>query len=190
MNEVLVIFSVAATGCLTHLAMDLAVQFFARRMPSGRIAVGPGNGQASRSQAKADSTVTLGATLGCYGVIALMIVTELPGALAVQRTWLAFALMCVGGLIGEISRSGTCKAVEDADAEEGEEQEQIPGSVGLSVALMIALNLAVAVLMSGQGLVQLVPPSAPAVDNQSTQLEQIVVVARKGKAGPAELTFL
>ena len=184
MNEFMVIFSVAAFGCLVRLSTDLIVQFFARKVPSGTIATGPHHGQAPESQPQVDPWVTVGLTLTCYGAIALALVSELPGTLAFQRTWLAFALLCVGGLIGEISRTGsgvdTGSAESDLDADESEAEERTSGSVGLSVALMLALNLAVAVLSSGQGLVQIVPPPVPASDNQSTELEQIVVVARRG----------
>jgi hypothetical protein len=180
----MVIFSVAAFGCLVRLSTDLIVQFFARKVPSGTIATGPHHGQAAESQPQVDPWVTVGLTLTCYGAIALALVSELPGTLAFQRTWLAFALLCVGGLIGEISRTGsgvdTGSAESDLDADESESEERTSGSVGLSVALMLALNLTVAVLSSGQGLVQIVPPPVPASDNQSTELEQIVVVARRG----------
>jgi hypothetical protein len=184
MNEFMVIFSVAAFGCLVRLSTDLIVQFFARKVPSGTIATGPHHGQAPESQPQVDPWVTVGLTLTCYGAIALALVSELPGTLAFQRTWFAFALLCVGGLIGEISRTGsgvdTGSAESDLDADESEAEERTSGSVGLSVALMLALNLTVAVLSSGQGLVQIVPPPVPASDNQSTELEQIVVVARRG----------
>ena len=184
MNEFMVIFSVAAFGCLVRLSTDLIVQFFARKVPSGTIATGPHHGQAPESQPQVDPWVTVGLTLTCYGAIALALVSELPGTLAFQRTWLAFALLCVGGLIGEISRTGsgvdTGSAESDLDADESEAEERTSGSVGLSVVLMLALNLTVAVLSSGQGLVQIVPPPVPASDNQSTELEQIVVVARRG----------
>ena len=184
MNEFMVIFSVAAFGCLVRLSTDLIVQFFARKVPSGTIATGPHHGQAPESQPQVDPWVTVGLTLTCYGAIALALVSELPGTLAFQRTWLAFALLCVGGLIGEISRTRSGvdagSAESDLDADESEAEERTSGSVGLSVALMLALNLTVAVLSSGQGLVQIVPPPVPASDNQSTELEQIVVVARRG----------
>ncbi|MGO9993908.1 MAG: hypothetical protein ACLPTF_15525 [Steroidobacteraceae bacterium] len=184
MNEFMVIFSVAAFGCLVRLSTDLVVQFFARKVPSGTIATGPHHGQTPESQPQVDPWVTVGLTLTCYGAIALALVSELPGTLAFQRTWLVFALLCVGGLIGEISRTGTGvdtgSAESDLDADESGAEERTSGSVGLSVALMLALNLAVALLSSGQGLVQIVPPPVPASDNQSTELEQIVVVARRG----------
>lgn len=181
MNEVMVIFSVAASGCLVRLSADLVLQIFARRVPSGTIATGPHQGHTHDQQPKADPLVALGLTLTCYGALALALVSELPGALAFQRTWLVFALLCVGGLIGEISRARSRSDAEDSDleADEFEPEERTSGSVGLSVALMLALNLAVAVLSSGQGLIKIVPPPAPVTDNQATELEQIVVVARR-----------
>jgi hypothetical protein len=192
MSEVIVIFSLAASGCLVRLSTDLVLQLFARKVPSGTIATGPHHGQTPESQPKVDPLVTFGLTLTCYGAIALAIVSELPGALAFQRTWLAFALLCAGGLIGEISRTGTSAGttVAESDADDVDPEERTPGSAGLSVALMLALNLAVAVLVSGQGLVQIVPPPAPASDNQSTELEQIVVVARRGSDDLGSSTFL
>lgn len=178
MSEVLVIFSLAATGCLVRLSMDLALHFFARRLPSGRTAAGPTHDHAPDAQSKADPAVTLGVTVACYGAIAFVLICELPGELAFQRTMLAVALLSVGGIIGEISRAG--KAAEpDLESEDAHPEESSPSSVGLSVALMLALCLAVAVLVSGQGLIQVVPP-ARTVDNPSTELEQIVVVARRG----------
>jgi hypothetical protein len=177
---------------LVRLSTDLVLQLFARKVPSGTIATGPHHGQTPESQPKVDPLVTFGLTLTCYGAIALAIVSELPGALAFQRTWLAFALLCAGGLIGEISRTGTSAGttVAESDADDVDPEERTPGSAGLSVALMLALNLAVAVLVSGQGLVQIVPPPAPASDNQSTELEQIVVVARRGSDDLGSSTFL
>ncbi len=184
MNEFMVIFSVAASGCLVRLSTDLVVQFFARKVPSGTIATGPHHGQTPESQPQIDPWVTVGLTLTCYGAIALALVSELPGTRAFQRTWLVFALLCVGGLIGEISRtrSGADAGCAESDLDADESEERTSGSVGLSVALMLALNLAVAVLSSGQGLVQIVPPPAPASDNQSAELEPIVVVARRGSS--------
>ncbi|MGA2187182.1 MAG: hypothetical protein ABSH33_01550 [Steroidobacteraceae bacterium] len=195
MNEFMVIFSIAASGCLVRLSTDLVLQLLARKAPSGTIAMGPHHGHAPDHHQKVDPVMALGLTLTCYGAISLALVSELPGALAFQRTWLAFALLCAGGLIGEISRTGggggsAASAESDADADDLEPKERTTGSVGLSVALMLALNLAVAVLSSGQGLVQIVPPPAPTSDNQSPELEQIVVVARRGTDELGSSTFL
>jgi hypothetical protein len=194
MNELLVIFSLAAAGCLVRLSTDLILQLLARRAASETAATGPHHGSSAAAEPKADPVVALGLTLTCYGAIALAIVSELPGALAFERTWLAFALLCVGGLVGEISRTGSGTsagaAEHEADADVPEPKERTPGSVGLSVALMLALNMAIAVLAAGQDLVQIVPPRAPAA-GQSNELEQIVVVAKRGRDGNSDAsTFL
>jgi hypothetical protein len=178
MNEVMLIFSLAAAGCLVRLTTDLVLQVLARRVSSGTLANGPNHGSTQESRSKADPVVALGLTLTCYGTIAMGLVSELPGEFAFQRTGLVFALLCVGGLVGEISRTGTTTAAPDGDADEREPVERTPTSVGLSAALMLALNLAIAVLAGGQGLVHIVPPPAPAV-GQSAELEQIVVVAKR-----------
>jgi hypothetical protein len=192
MGEVIIIFSLAAAGCLIRLSTDLVLQLLARRAAAGTIAAGPDRGQShDAAQPKTDPLAGVALTLTCYGALAVVVVSEYPGQLALQRTWLAFALMCVGGLIGEISRTGTGRAAQpDLDAEEDEAAERTPGSVGLSVALMLTLNLAIAVLVSGQGLVPIVPPPASAVDTQSTELEQIVVVARRGADDSGSSSFL
>ena len=179
MNEVMVIFLLAAVGCLVRLSTDLVLQVLARRVSSGTLANGPSSASPHESPSKPDPVVALGLTLTCYGTIALALVSALPGAFAFQRTGLVFALLCVGGLVGEISRAGTGTAAADADAEAREPVERTPTSVGLSVALMLALNLAIAVLAGGQGLVHIVPPPAPAAGD-ATELEQIVVVAKRG----------
>jgi hypothetical protein len=180
MNEVMVIFSLASAGCLVRLATDLALQHFARKAPSGTIASGPCVGHAGGSKVKADPVFGVGLTLTCYGAIALALVSELPGALGNQRTCLAFALFCVGGLIGEIARTGNVAHAGDRDAGEAQSEERTPKSIGLSVALMLTLNLAVAVFASGQGLIQIVPPPPTANGAAAVELEQIVVVARRG----------
>jgi len=179
----MVIFSLAAAGCLVRLSTDLVLQHFARKAPSGTIVSGPSFGHAAGSRVKADPVFGVGLTLTCYGAIALGLVVALPGALGNQRTCLAFALLCAGGLIGEISRTGTGAAAGDRDAAEPQPAERSPKSIGLSVALMLALTLAIAVLASGKGLIQIVPPPPTANGAAVTELEQIVVVARRGSDG-------
>jgi hypothetical protein len=189
MTEVIVIFSLAAAGCLVRLSTDLVLHMFARKLPNGTIATGPGEGQSSESQPKADPVVAFGVTLTFYGAIALMLVSALPGSLANQRTCLAFALLCVGGLIGEISRAQTRAAEGEADADSDQPHKAVPSSAGLSVALMLALNMAVAILASGRGLIPIVPPPAVA-KSAPTELEQIVVVARRGSGDSGSAPFL
>lgn len=191
MSEVIVIFSLAAAGCLVRMAASPVLMLFARRMPNGTIASGPSHGQSAEATPKADPVVSFGVTLACYGTIALLLVEKLPGDMANERTCLAFALLCVGGLIGEISRARAGAVDSDAGDEGLDGDESVPNSVGLSVALMLTLNLAVAVLCSGQGLVQILPPTAPtaASSDEGAQLEQIVVTARRA-TDDSESSFL
>jgi hypothetical protein len=173
MIEAIVIFCLSTTGCLVSLSTDLGLRVFARKLANGSTASGSGPGQSPESRPKADPIVTFGLTLACYGAIALVLVAELAGELAMERTCLAFALLCAGGLIGEIAHSRT-------DHQAHEPSTRTPGSLGLSIALMLTLNVAVAVLCGGQGLIQIVPPPAPVSAAESAELEQIVVVARRG----------
>jgi hypothetical protein len=179
MNEVIVIFCLAATGCLVRLSTDRCLQSLARRVPNGTIATGPFHRQPSESPPRAAPVVTVGLALTTYAAIALFLVTELPGQFALHRAMLAFALLCVGGLIGEIARTGTGTRATDGESDDQPQREITPTSVALSVALMIALNLVVAVLVSGQGLLQIIPQQVN-VQDQPAELEQIVVVARRG----------
>jgi hypothetical protein len=183
MNEVAIIFCLAAVGCLVRVSTDAVLQHFSRGVPSGTIAAGPHNGSPAGSKPKADPVLGVGLTLTGYGVIALALVSALPGALGDQRTCLAFALLCAGGLIGEISRTGAGPAAGDCDDGGPQPEGRTPQSIGLSVALMLTLNLAVAVIASGQGLIRIVPPPATANGAVITELEQIVVVARRGSDG-------
>jgi hypothetical protein len=180
MNEVMVIFCVAAAGCLVRLSTELALQLAARKVANGTIASGPSDGDSAASKGGVDPVAAVALTLTCYGAIALALVSALPGALASERTCLAFGLLCAGGLIGEISRTGSGAQAGDLDDDEPQPKERTPRSIGLSVALMLALNLALAVLASGQGLIPLVPPPPAANGAAATELEQIVVVARRG----------
>jgi hypothetical protein len=179
MIEVMVIFSLAAAGCVVRMSAAPALQLFARRMPNGTIAGGPSHGQSPEATPTADPVVTFGVTLGCYGAIALALVAKLPGDFASERTYLAFALLCVGGLICEISRARAGNFEAESEDEDVERDELSANSVGLSVALMLTLNLAVAVLCSGQGLVPIIPQPKSVSNDGGAQLEQIVVVARR-----------
>ena len=175
MPEIMVICSLAATGSLVRLSVDFALQFVARKMAAETTASGP---EHSEPQFQADPLVAVGLTLSCYGALALGLILALPGDLAIQRTWLSFALLCVGGLVGEICR--TRGSAVPADIDDDESYDGIPASVGLSIALTLAMNLAIALLLSGQGLVVIVPPAQPVREEQATELEPIVVVAGRG----------
>lgn len=177
MPEIMVIFSLAATGSLVRLSLDFALQFVARKVTAQTTASGP---EHSEPQFEADPLVAVGLTLSCYGALALGLILALPGELAIQRTWLAFALLCVGGLVGEICRTRGSAVAEDVEVDDDESSDGIPASVGLSMTLTLAMNLAIALLVSGQGLVVIVPPAQPVSEAQATELDPIVVVAGRG----------
>lgn len=178
MPELMVMFSLAATGSLVRLSTDFALQFVARKMAATSTASGPEH--SAETQLRVDPLVAVGLALSCYGAIALGLILALPASLPIQRTWLAFAVLCVGGLIAEICRTRTGTAVVDPEVEDDESYDGIPASVGLSMTLILTLNLAIALLISGQGLVLIVPPTRPANEAQATELEPIVVVAGRG----------
>jgi hypothetical protein len=189
MTEVIVIFCLAAAGCVVRAATAPVLQLFARTSPNGTIAGGPSHGQSPEAQPKADPVVTFGVTLACYGAIALALVAKLQGSLASERTYFAFALLCVGGLICEISRARVGHGDHESEDGKDDNDQSSANSVGLSVALMLTLNLAVAVLCSGQGLVEIIPPATSAASDAG-QLDQIVVVGRRTPADPGEAAYL
>jgi hypothetical protein len=177
MPEIMVIFSLAASGSLVRLFIDFALQFVARKMAAETTASGP---EHSEPQLRSDPLVAVGLTLSGYGALALGLILALPGELAIQRTWLAFALLCVGGLVGEICRTRSTAAADDEEVDDDDSHDGIPASVGLSMALTLTMNLAIALLVSGQGLVVIVPPAQPVSEAQAAELEPIVVVAGRG----------
>lgn len=126
-----------------------------------------------------DPILRFGFILAVYGLIAVGLVGALPGALAMQRTALVFALLCVGGLVGEISRTGSTTTLPTMDR--GGEAVGVstkPLSPRLSFALMTVLDLAFAVLLFGQGLIDIVPPHSASTPHAQV-LEPIVVVAQR-----------
>jgi hypothetical protein len=90
---------------------------------------------------------------------------------------LAFAVLCVGGLLSEISNTTSTKTALDAD--EDTPAERAPLSPRLSLTLALMLNLAFAVVSSGQGLIQIVPPPKDVAVNRAQEMEPIIVVARR-----------
>jgi hypothetical protein len=175
--EFLVLFSLAAVGSLVAVWADLMRGFVARKSRSETVATGPGRGASAASAPHGDPVLAFGFTLACYGAISLVLVSAFPGALALERTCLAFAVLCVGGLLSEISNTTTAKPpAPDGDEDAATEREPLSRRLSLTLALM--LNLAFAVVSSGQGLIQVVPPSAVAV-NRTQEMEPIIVVARR-----------
>jgi hypothetical protein len=176
--EFLVLFSLAAVGSVMCLWADLVLKFVARKTRSEAVATDPGRGASAASAPQADPVLTFGFTLACYGAISLALVSALPGALALERTCLAFALLCVGGLLSEISSTTTTKPPTlDADEDAPAPRERL--SPRLSLTLTLVLNLAFAVVSAGQGLIQIVPPPKTASANRTQEMEPIIVVARR-----------
>jgi len=158
--QVIVIFTLSAVGSLVGLSADLAHRFVARKTRNEFIAAGPGSPRTSaRSTASAppaDPVITFGSILACYGAMALALIGAVPAPLALERTVLTFAFLCVGGLIGEISKSShSVQPESDADAMEGPPVQRRPPSRRLSLILALVLNLAFAVLSAGQGLIDI-----------------------------------
>jgi hypothetical protein len=175
--EFLVLFSLAAVGSLVCVWADLVLRFLARKASSETVATGPGRAASAASGPHGDPVLAFGFTLGCYGAISLVLVSALPGVLALERTCLAFAVLCVGGLLSEISSTTSTKTALDADEERP--AERAPLSPRLSLTLALMLNLAFAVVSSGQGLIQIVPPPKAVAVNRAQEMEPIIVVARR-----------
>ena len=119
MPEFLVLFSLAAMGSLVCVWANLGLKFVARKSRSETVATDPARGASAASAPHGDPVLSFGFTLACYGGISLVLVSALPGALALERTGLAFAVLCVGGLFSEISNTTTTKQPtvdEDDDA--------------------------------------------------------------------------
>jgi len=183
--EFLVLLSLTAAGSLACLWANLVLKFVARRTRSESVATGPGPGRgASAASAPCvDPVVAFGLTLACYGAISLVLVSALPGALALERTCLAFALLCVGGLLSEIAITATTNPpAPDLDeggpgADASAQHERL--SPRLSLLLTLLLNLAFAVVGSGQGLMPIVPPAKAASAARTQEMDPIIVVARR-----------
>jgi hypothetical protein len=191
--QFIVIFSLSVAGSLVALSAELAHRFFRRKTRSELMTAGPvtgtgrpaGRAGAAESIPGTDPVVTFGSILACYGALALALVGALPAPLALERTVLTFAFLCVGGLLGEIAKSSSTLPTEaDPDAVEREITPREPPSRGLSFTLALVLNLAFAVLGAGQGLIDIVPPAGTAkAAANSQELQPILVVAERPAAG-------
>jgi hypothetical protein len=168
--EFFVLFSLATTGSLVSLAADLALRLIARKTQNEALTTSPGRGGADSPVIDVDPVVTFGFTLAGYGIVALSLVSLLPGPFALERTALAFALLCVGGLISEISTTGTTAQLQNLDLQPEQPPQRDPISPGLSLALTLVLNLTFAVLSSGQGLLEIVPQKDQPTDNAITSV--------------------
>ena len=97
-----------------------------------------------------------------------------------KRTCLAFALLCVGGLIGEISNTGLRTTVPGHEAPDDARllPRRVPHRFSLTSTLI--LNLAVALLCQGQALIDIVPARDPhSSRGRAQELAPVIVVARR-----------
>ncbi len=176
--EHIVLFSLTTVGSLVCFWADPLVKFLARKTRSEAIAANPGRGLSAAAVPHGDPVFAFGFILACYGAISLALVSALPGALALDRTCLTFALLCVGGLLCEISSSSSTR-MPAGEAGEDAPPRREPLSPRLSLMLTVVLNLAFAVAGSGQGLMQIVPPPPAVKAARAVEMEPIVVVARR-----------
>lgn len=178
MLEFCVIFCLASLGSLVCISTEMAQRAVARKSLAEAVANGPGRVRgASAGDPHADPVFSFGLIVACYGAFALGVVCELPGSRALERAGLAFAWLCVGGLISKIASTGSNAAPCASDGDAGLAQPK-PVSLRLAVALTVTLNVTLALLCSGQGLVEVVPPK-PAGAAYAEVLEPIIVVAAR-----------
>jgi len=178
MFEFVIILSIASIGSLVRLSASLILHHFAAKSQSDTIAAGPDRGFSAAPAPAVDPVLRFGFILAVDGAIVLALTSALPGDLALERTAFAFALLCAGGLIGEIAGSGRTRQMPDGESDEEEAPAHGGTSRLLSAALTLTLNVSLAVLCSGQGLIEIVPPKS--VDSSYTQeLDPVIVVAKR-----------
>ncbi len=83
MFEAFIIFSLTSVGSLVCLSTELAHRAVARKSHREAIAGGPARGRgAAPPEATSDPVLSFGFIVACYGALALGLVSELPGGLA------------------------------------------------------------------------------------------------------------
>lgn len=177
MAESVVIFLIVAVGSLVRWSADVALRHFAAKAARETVGV-VSKGVCSRvSVGGVDPVVRLGFILAGYGAIVLALVSAVPGDLALERTGFAFALLCAGGVVGEISGARVTAQTSHTEQEGDDEDDEHSGETSrpLSVALALTLNVSIALLTSGQGLIPIVPLTATTQD----RLEPVIVVAKR-----------
>lgn len=179
MIEFLVIFGLAAVGSLVRLSAILTLKLIAPKPQGETIAAGPSRGWSAVTAPPADPILRFGLILACNGIIVLALVSAFPGALAFERAGLAFALLSAGGLIGEIASAGSTPKTSATVADDDAAVPDTALSRRLSLALAVMLNLSLAVLISGRGLVEILPPAPPAASSDVPELESVVVIAER-----------
>ena len=179
MLEFIVSLSLAVAGSLVGLSANLALRLLAGNSQPNTIATGLGRGDSAEPGGSVDPVVAFGFILASYGLIALALTTALPGPMVLERTGLTFAYLCVGGLIGEISTAGSTARVPQLGEDDRAPIQRKPVSLWLSLAVMLVFNLSFAVLICGQGLIEIVPPMKSTNANHIQELEPMLVVARR-----------
>jgi hypothetical protein len=179
MFEFVVILSIASMGSLVRWSTSVILHHFAPKSQSDTIAAGPDRGFAAQTAPAVDPVLRFGFILALDGAIVLALMSALPGDLALERTAFAFALLCAGGLIGEIAGSGAGRQTASVDADEEAPLQRGGTSRLLSAALTVMLNLSLAVLCSGQGLIEIVPPKSMDSATYTEELEPVIVVAKR-----------
>jgi len=179
MAEALVIFSITAVGSLVRWSANIALRRFANSDARATVGVATKGDWGNPSTGAVDPVLRVGFTLACYGAIVLVLVSALPGALALERTCFAFALLCAGGVVGEIAGA---RATAQASTAEDEPDEDPADSYGrtsrpLSVALALTLNVSIALMTAGQGLIPIVTLSDSS--GYTDRLEPVIVVAKR-----------
>jgi len=177
--EFLIIFALAASGSVVCALAEFTLKRIAAGTQGETIATGPIRAEACAPAPHVDPVLTFGLILGCNGAIALVLVSAFPGPLALERTCLTFAMLCVGGLIREISRTGSIRQLPNLDADNESPPLRTPFSRRLSLSLMLVLNLSFAVLSTGQGLIEIVPPPQALRAGQGQELDPIIVLAQR-----------
>ncbi len=176
MREFLVIFFLAAAGSLVRVSCAFLL---------GALAAASGPRRAGAPAILTDPVVIFSCTLAGYGAIALTVVCWMPGPSGLARTALAFAILCVGGLISEISNTGTTGRLPNLDSPVETQPRRYPISRGLSLALSLVLNLTFAVLGYGQGLSGLVPDPGGLAAPHGSEAHRAPARAAAGYPGSA-----
>lgn len=164
------LFSLAAAGSLLRLSTEMLLKRLDRRTQRDSVAAGPDRGTSDEAAARTDPVAIVGFTLTSYGAVALTLVSLQPGPLALARTALAFAILCVGGLISEISSTGSTARLPDLETHEELQPPRKPIPLRLSLALTLVLNLSFAVLGCGLSLIDI---AAPRVRDADPTLHQV-----------------
>jgi hypothetical protein len=179
MAESLVIFAIAAAGSLVRWSADLALRRFAIREARETAGTFSKLACSGMSVGTVDPVLRVGFILACYGAIVLVLVSALPGELALERTGFAFALLCAGGLVGEISGGRVTPQATEPETDAAPPTADRPGRTSrrLSLALALTLNVSIALLTAGRGLIPIVTLSEGA--GYTDRLEPVIVVARR-----------